>query len=47
VQKSAPASETPPAPEPVVSDGVVSAVGYKPIVITKTETNKFVAAAIE
>jgi len=45
VSKSAPANAAPPRPEPVVSDGVVSASGYSPIVITKTETNKFTTTA--
>ena len=47
VSKAQPASAPPPPPEPVVSDGIVAAKGYTPIVITKTETNKFTAAAIE
>lgn len=41
VSSKASATAAPPPPEPVVSDGVVSAKGYTPIVITKTETNKF------
>jgi len=45
VSKKASATAAPAPAEPVVSDGVVSAQGYTPIVITKTETNKFTTIA--
>jgi uncharacterized protein YcgI (DUF1989 family) len=45
VSATASATAPPPAPQPVVSDGIVSAKGYTPIVITKTETNKFTTVA--
>lgn len=45
VSNTASATAPPPPPEPVVSDGVVSATGYTPIIITRTETNKFTTVA--
>jgi len=45
VSKKAPATAAPAKAESVVSDGVVAAAGYSPIVITKTETNKFTTTA--
>jgi hypothetical protein len=45
VSATSAATAASPAPEPVVSDGIVSAKGYSPIIITKTETNKYSVAS--
>ena len=41
IDKNAKITETEGKPVAVVMDGIVTAPGYKPIIITQTETNKF------